>query len=449
MNLLELKQKYSGLCDTQKAIVDKAIAENRGMTDEENTEFDNLQKDIDGQAALIAKAEAVQGRAAYLDAPVGNTMRPSGIPAVLDTQAAKKDDGGFKNLGELIYALRFGDAKGRTHELADNKNGQEGGKAVPEAFRGQFMPSLRNEFTFGTGSEGGIMVPAQRSTEILKINSETAIVRPRARVIPAGDPPDSSITFPAFTQGSKGVYGGVEVYWTGEGQEIKETGGKLEEVMVSPKEVSALVTVSDKLLRNWAASDAFLSDLLNGAMSAAEDMAFLLGNGVARPQGIYNAPGTIMVNRSTANQINYIDTVNMLTKLLPESVSNALWIANQSTLPQLATMQDPEGHYIFIQGDATKGIPATLSGIPIKFTGKTSTIGKLGDLSLVDASYYLIKDGSGPFMAASEHVYFKNNKTIIKIVWNVDGNLWVKEPLTLEDKVSQVSPVVVLSVPLV
>ncbi|MHB8124657.1 MAG: phage major capsid protein [Desulfitobacteriaceae bacterium] len=449
MNLLELKQKYSGLCDQQKAIVDKAIAENRGMTGEENTEFDNLQKDIDGQAALIAKAETMEGRAAHLDAPAGNTMRPSGIPVVLGTQAAKKDDGGFKNLGELIYALRFGDAKGRTHELADNKNGQGGGKAVPEAFKAQIMPSFRNEWTMGTGSEGGIMVPAQRSTEVLRIQAEAAIVRPRARVIPAGDPPDSAITFPAFTQGSKGVYGGVEVHWTGEGQEMSETDGKLEEVTIQPKEVSALSVFTDRLLRNWEAADTFVSDLLNGAMSAAEDMAFLSGNGVAKPYGILNSPGTLFVNRSTANQINYIDTVNMLTKLLPESVSNALWIANQSTLPQLATMQDPEGHYIFIQGDATKGIPATLAGIPIKFTGKTSIIGKKSDLVLVDISYYLIKNGSGPFIAASEHVLFRNNKTIVRVVWNVDGQGWIKEPLVLEDKETKVSFAVVLDVPLV
>jgi HK97 family phage major capsid protein len=130
--------------------------------------------------------------------------------------------------------------------------------------------------------------------------------------------------------------------------------------------------------------------------------------------------------------------------LLPESVGRAVWIANQSTLPKLATMQDPEGHYIFLQGDITKGIPATLAGIPLKFTGKTPTLGNKGDLMLVDFTYYLIKDGSGPFMAASEHVYFTNNKTVIKVFWNVDGKGWVKTPLTLEDGSTQVSAYVVL-----
>ena len=71
-------------------------------------------------------------------------------------------------------------------------------------------------------------------------------------------------------------------------------------------------------------------------------------------------------------------------------------------------------------------------------------LGSEGDLCLCDFSYYLIKDGSGPYVAASEHVYFKNNKTVIKAFWNVDGQAWMKEPLTLEDGSTQVSPFVFL-----
>jgi HK97 family phage major capsid protein len=65
---------------------------------------------------------------------------------------------------------------------------------------------------------------------------------------------------------------------------------------------------------------------------------------------------------------------------------------------------------------------------------------------LADWSYYLIKDGSGPFVAASEHVYFLNNKTVIKIFWNVDGTPWLNAPFT-EENGYQVSPFVALDVP--
>ncbi len=65
---------------------------------------------------------------------------------------------------------------------------------------------------------------------------------------------------------------------------------------------------------------------------------------------------------------------------------------------------------------------------------------------LADWSHYLIKDGSGPFVAASEHVKFTSNKTVIKIFWNVDGAPWLTAPIA-EENGYEVSPFVGLDVP--
>lgn len=442
MDLQALRQKRDDLCNQQDAITGKAAGEFRGMTEDEQALFNSLQNQIEGLNSTIKAVEASIARTAELDKPADPTFRPVAIDTS-NKQVDKKDDAGFSNLGELINAIRFGDPKGRLASMPQGQ-GQGGGIQVPEAFRGQFMPSFRNEWSMGVGGEGGFAVPTQFKSDLLMVQPEASIVRERATVIPAGDPPDAAITVPAFSQGANGVFGGVEVYWIGEGADKPETDGKLEEVTLQPKEVAAHTVVTDKLLRNWQAANTFISTLLRGATISAEDFAFIRGNGVAKPMGVLNAPGAINVVRSVAGQINYIDTVNLLAGLLPESQSRALYIANQSALPQISTMQDPAGHYIFIQGDATKGIPATLNGIPIKFTGKTPTLGTRGDLMLVDLAYYLIKDGSGPFIAASEHVLFRQNKTVIKVFWNVDGQGWVKSPLLLEDGLTQCSPYVML-----
>jgi hypothetical protein len=64
---------------------------------------------------------------------------------------------------------------------------------------------------------------------------------------------------------------------------------------------------------------------------------------------------------------------------------------------------------------------------------------------LVNCEYYLIKDGSGPFVDSSPHVHFTSNRTVIKIFWNVDGKPWLSEPLHLEgSKTNTISPFVVL-----
>lgn len=87
-----------------------------------------------------------------------------------------------------------------------------------------------------------------------------------------------------------------------------------------------------------------------------------------------------------------------------------------------------------------------LAGHPVVFHERSPALGTKGDVVLADLSYYLVKDGSGPFVAASEHVHFTKNKTVIKVFWNVDGRPWLTAPLKLENG-WEASPFVVLDVP--
>lgn len=449
--LQDLMQQRADVHDQMETLLNTAKDEGRDLTAEEVQEFENLDAQYtELDEKILAKqeqenrAQKVANRASVINSQPQN-FRPAAA-AGAPTQPKKLDDGGFKNLGEMLHAVRFGDPKGRLSELPVGE-GQGGGIAVPEAFKKDLMP-VRNEWSAGTGEDGGYMVPSRTETStIWQLNPERSIVRPRATVIPAGDPPDGQLSMPALNQGNNGVYGGVEVQWINEGEEKPNTDATLREITLQPNEVAASTVVTDKLLRNWMAASSFISNLMTSAMYAAEDMAFLTGNGVGKPSGIVSAPGTIAVNRASANQVSYQDVVNMLANLYYESQSNAVWVASQTVLPQVATMQDGGGRYIYIQGDATKAIPSTLAGIPILFTGKTPTLGNKGDLMLVDFANYLIKDGSGPFVAASEHVLFKQNKTVIKVFWNVDGEPWVNAPLLLEDGSTTVSPYIVLDIP--
>ncbi|MGB9825909.1 MAG: phage major capsid protein, partial [Desulfofundulus sp.] len=231
MNLQELKQRLGNLCDQQQTIVDRAVAEARPLTEEEKKQFNDLQAQIDGLNETIKAAEAVQARADNLNKTDGKPFRPMTDPAIDSgyRQQNKLDDGGFKTLGEFVHAVRFGDPKGRLQNLPQGQ-GQGGGIEVPDAFKAQIMPwRFYDEWRMDEGTSGGFAVPVQFRQEMLMIKPEAAIVRPRATVIPAGDPPDSMVTVPAFRQGANGVLGGVEVYWISEGAEKPETGGELRE----------------------------------------------------------------------------------------------------------------------------------------------------------------------------------------------------------------------------
>jgi HK97 family phage major capsid protein len=281
----------------------------------------------------------------------------------------------------------------------------------------------------------------------MSVAPQDALVRSRANVIPAGSPPDAGITMPALDQSGDNpgnVFGGMTFSWIEEGGEKPETDAELRGISLVPHEIAGFVTVTDKLLRNWQASAAFLENLMRGGVSAAEDYAFLRGTGNGQPFGALNAPVLKLVNRGTANQISYTDLVGMVAVLLMRG-GNPVWSIPQGALPQIAKLKDDNGNYIWI-ANARDGFAGTLLGYPVRWNNRAPALGSKGDVLLADWSYYLIKDGSGPFVAASEHVKFTSNKTVIKIFWNVDGAPWMNAPFK-EENGYEVSPFVALDVP--
>lgn len=397
----QLREKRAALIAENRALTEKARAENREMTGEELDQFERRMEDIDRLGKQILLEERQAEAEAEADRPVRRNASP--------------EDPEFRNLGHFIHQIRFAPAEMESRAMS-----------------------------MGTGEEGGFALPEQFRGELLQVSPEEAIVRPRALVIPAGDPPDAKITMPALDQGDKGAFAGVSVTWISEGDAKSETSPALKEVSLEPKEVAAHVVVTDKLLRNWQASSALVSRLLREAITAAEDYAFLRENGIGKPKGVLSADCKLTVNRNTANTVKFVDVASMLGRIYPDSLGSAVWVASITVLPQLIQMEDAGHNTIFIRGDATKGVPSTLFGLPIVFTGRVPTLGNAGDLMLADFKYYIIKDGSGPFVAASPHVHFVNNKTVIKAFWNVDGNAWPAAPLKLEDGATTVSPFVVL-----
>jgi HK97 family phage major capsid protein len=402
-----------------EAILTAADTESRNLTDAETSEYERLNRSVDDSNAMIEKLAKVEN----LQAESRRAVRSVSFPSVI-IPGEHSDPNEFRDFGEFLYSVRF------------NKNDR----------RLEYFQPEQREQTMGVGSEGGFMVPKQLREGLMSVDPQAPVIRNRATVIPAGNPPDAEISMPALDQSSnENMFGGVTVAWTAEGQTMTETDAAFKEIKLTPHEVSAYITVTNKLLRNWQAAGVVLQGLMRGAVLAAEDYQFLRGNGVSKPQGVIGCDCEIAYNRAVASQIAYADVIGMLARL--RSDAGAVWIASRTTIPQLANIRDT-GNFNLFMTQATLGVPATLLGIPLIFNERSPALGTKGDLMLADLSKYLIKDGSGPFVEASEHVRFTSNKTVIKIVWNVDGKPWLLNPIPLEGSTSNtVSSVVTLDVP--
>lgn len=417
--LQDLFDKLRGLQDQANTIIkdENAKAEDiEKVTNDIKTTKAKIEAYKTAQNAFGEGEGGTEGASAQSAQPQAPSRQLNGQqlpPANMSTQPEMLDDAGFKNLGEFLHCVKNGDPKGRMKNLS-------------------------------TG-DAGILIPPQFGQTILQMSDESEIVMPNATNIPAGDPPDAPLTLPYLKQGADGVLGGVELNWTEEAKTIQDVKDpQIGDLTLTPNEVNGTATVNNKTLANWEASGALIQTLMQQAWINGRDMKFLNGSGVGTPLGILQADGAIEVTRKTANTFTYADAVTMISKILPQVMGDAFWTIHITLLPAVMQMSDGNGRLIFVQGDATKGVPPTLAGFPIKWTGKTSQAGTRGDVIFACFKHYLTKQGSGPFVAVSEHVKFQTNQTVFKITANIDGQPWVNEPLTLQDKKTQVSPYIIL-----
>ena len=420
--LKELRERRESLIAKMQALLDLAASETRDLTSEEDVEYKAHEIEIDKIKGDIARREKL----ATLEQEARATSAPVFIPNFRGRGANGEAPKEWRGFGEFIYSLRFNRHDPRLQDVEYI----------------QYGPEVRDQ-SMGVGSEGGYMVPNQFRDELLAVTPQEAIFRPRCRVIPAGDPPDASITMPALNQTAAGNnYGGVVVYPIGEGDTLTETQAKLLEATWTPHQFGAYTIITNKLLSNWTAAGAFVQEQLRRAKNAYEDTQFYSGNGVAKPKGVIKQSSAITVTRETTNTIVAGDVDNMMTRV--KMGGSFVWIASQTIYPQLITLKNSNNWNLFAT-DYTKPMPNTLMGIPLIFNDRSVALGTTGDLILVDLSYYIIKDGSGPFVDVSEHLYFTSAKTVVRLIWATDGNSWLTEALPLEGSTSNtVSPFVVL-----
>ena len=390
-----------------------ALEEKRDFTAEEQVQYDAFvaeQKSLKGQ---IARAETQVALDAEMNAPTATPFHAPVANSPLEGEIV--DDKEFKNLGEFMNAVKAGGSDSRLNFVSDQ--------------------------SMGNGSEGGFLVPKKFGEMITAFTPEMSFIRAGATVIPAGENPDAEISFPALDQsGDKGVYSGVVTTWVAEGAEIDETSFSLREIAMAPKAVAGFIAFSNKLLRNTAAASTLGTMLLRQAIAKAEEDAFIGGDGVGKPLGFLNHASAKAINRNTASTVKYVDLALMVQNHKGDMKE---WVISQTLYSTIVTMEDGAGSLIFTNG--VNGASPMMLGFPVRWSERTPTIGVKGDVMLLDLSYYYIKDGSGIVISASEHVQFTKDKTLFKVISNVDGQSSMNTTLKLEND-STVSPFVILDV---
>ena len=309
-------------------------------------------------------------------------------------------------------------------------------------------PAAFKELSSGTDAAGGYLVPSEHLAQLMRLSVEREVVRPRAFVVPATSDQLLVPRIDETTRAAGAVHGAVDAVWTAEGATISEADPTFGELPMTINKLALRTVVPNELMDDSnPALATILPRLFSDAVRFALDSAFLTGNGVGRPLGAFHAVNGAMVTvqRAVASQIAWGDIEGMYERLLPESTSTAVWIANQSVIPQLFSMVVGNAP-IFVQAGAATA-PPTLLGLPLIFSEHMSALGTAGDLVLVDLQKYVIADRAQLNIRVSEHEKFSEDKTVIRGTLRIDGRPWMASALTPANGGSTVSAYIRLGDP--
>ena len=311
---------------------------------------------------------------------------------------------------------------------------------------------IRADYSSIDPAAGGFLVPEVLRSELLRLALESAVVRPRARVIPMDS---ARVPFPAIDASShaSSVFGGITANWVEEGGTLSETEAKFGRVVLQASKLATHCDVPNELLTDSIVSfAALIEQLLPEAIAWYEDTAFLTGNGAGQPLGVLNSAALISVTKETgqpADTVVWENIVKMYSRMLPGSLGRAVWIANNDVFPELATMAlsvGTGGSAIWLN-NGVAGPPATILGRPLILTEKVPTLGGAGsgkDLSFIDLGYYLIGDRQQMRAESSIHAKFTTDLTTYRVIERVDGRGWLLSALTPANSTNTLSPFVTL-----
>ena len=309
------------------------------------------------------------------------------------------------------------------------------------------IAKIRNDYSSVVGADGGFLVPEVLRSELLKMSLETAIVRPRSRVIPMES---ASVPFPMIrdTTHAANVYGGLVGYWTPESGALTESQASFGQVKLEARKLTTYCEVPNELIADSAISfEAFINTAMPEALAYFEDVAFLTGSGAGEPLGFLNGGAVVSVAKETgqlADTILWENIVKVYARMLPQSLGRAVFVANIDTFPQLALMSlavGTGGSAIWLNNGVV-GPPMTILGRPVLFTEKVPTLGDAGDLIFVDFGYYLIGDRQAMSASSSPHFKFQNDQIAYRVIERVDGRPWMDTALTPRNGTNTLSPIV-------
>lgn len=300
-------------------------------------------------------------------------------------------------------------------------------------FDDRLRQDIQNSMSETVPSSGGFAVPEQYAAWLLDASLESEIVRPRATVWPMSS---DSLKVPGWDASThtSSLYGGLTGTWISELGASTEVTAKMRQIQMTAKKLACYTSASNELVADGIDLESQITQALVKTLGWYMDYAFIHG-GAGQPLGILNDPALITVAKEsgqTASTIIFENAVKLYSRLAPQCMENAVWLASQTCVPQLLTMclQVGVGGSMLQPAVLQSSGKFSLLGKEVIFSEKLPALGSKGQLMLVDLSQYAIGLRKEISLDKSIHVGWTTDTSSYRAIVRVDGMGTWNAPIT-------------------
>lgn len=389
---MELYEKRNKAVADARAFLDSKRSENDILSEEDNATYTKMENSI---MALTKEIER-ESRLTAIDAEMA---KPTSQPILTAPAKPQTND------------------KQKTGVATDEYK-----QSMLNALRSNFR-RINNVLQEGVDTDGGYLVPAEYDTRLIEGLTEENIMRKLATIIKTGA--ERKINIAASTPAAA---------WIDEGGALTFGDATFDQINLDAHKLHVAVKVTEELLYdNVFNLESYILNKFARALANAEEDAFLNGDGIGKPLGIFAATGGGQVGVTTASTtaITADEIINLIYALKRPYRKNAAFIINDQTLSILRKLKDGNGAYIW-QPSYQVGEPDSLLGYPVYTSAYVPTVA-VGNpvIAFGDYSYYNIGDRGSRSFAELKELFAGNGMVGFVAKERVDGRLVLPEAIQI------------------
>ena len=387
--ILALREKRANLWNETKAFLESHRAEDGTVSAEDNATYEKMEADVVALGKEIDRLERQAAIDREMDQPTAAPLVSRPVAPTAQKQGRASDE----------YKTAFwGMIRNRVA-----------------------TPGVMNALQVGTDSEGGYLVPDEYERTLVQGLEEENVLRSLCTVIQTSSG-DRKIPLVA----SHGT-----ASWVDEEGTIPDSDDTFGQITIGAHKVATMIKVSDELLQDSVFNiESYIAAEFARRIGAAEEEAFITGNGTGKPTGLLHATNgagigvTTNGNTPTADEI--FDLIHSIKSVYRKK---AVFLLNDSTLKALRKLKDGQGQYLWQPG-LKEGQPDTLLNYRIATSPFMPEIAAGNKVILFgDFKSYWIADRQGRSFQRLNELYAATGQVGFRATQRVDGRLVLAEAM--------------------